>query len=420
MHLNFVFRTGANKRCVEQGINELLYGKSSFDYAISRGYDYDFNNDKKHLPYVGNGRLGIGISDDGHLPFHIKNSRSLDFYFPFFPLINVDTSAQNYDLKSASIVEFEKGLAHRLTCMTIDNKESISIKEKFYAHRLISSLFVQEFTIDNPSNQPQVIHLRRSGWQGEQNIEVETVFINSMTKYEYTFYSGLYAKFPSNDYLAFAIAAPIIPDFVEIRERSKINLVFYTFMNYTTVPSKNNLKSNLTKLKLDLKDAAIKTHSPIIKKAVYSNHKNAWIDLWRSGIGISLSKADDVLNGDVINATIYYILSQKTYFSKDLDVFNPATLSTLIKDNKLIDQRASCFDGHSTFQANSLWSKLETIEEINTVVNLWLMTLDKQGCHNLIASGAEGTLQALILSMVPLEFTKHHMEFNTHPKGNKF
>lgn len=409
-----IIHTGANKRCVEQGINEVFYSKSSFDYAIDRNYEYDFNQDKKHLPYVGNGRLGIGISEDGQQPFYIKNSRSLDLMFPFFPLINVDTLESDY--QRASTVEFESGVAHRLTCMTINNKQSFNIREKFYAHRLISSLFVQEFKINNPSSQPLVIRLKRNGWQGEQDINVETVYINSMTKYEYTFHSGLYAKYSSNDYLAFAVAAPLIPDFVDVKPRNTVNLVFYTFMNYTAVSSKNNLSSSLNKLKAELKEIAIKTHSPVTKKGIYTNHKNAWYDLWKSGIGLSLSKAENVLNGDAINATIYYILSQKTYFSQDLDVLKPTVFSDLSKENKLIESPASCYDGHSTFQASSLWSKLETVDDINSVVNLWLMTLEKQGCHNLIASGAEGTMQALILSMVPLQFTQHHIEFNTHPK----
>lgn len=380
---------------------------------MNRDYDYDFNNDKKQLPYVGNGRLGLAISEDGLQPFYIKSSRALDLMFPFHPLINVDTT--DSDHQRASAVEFEDGVAHRVTCLTVGAKQSYNVKEKIYAHRLIPSLFVQELQINNPSGQPLALRLKRNGWQGSQDVSVEPVVINSMIKYEYTLYSGLYAKYSSSEHLAFAVAAPIIPDFVEIKPRNTVNLVFYTFMNYTAVTG-SNLSPTLDKLKQELKNVAIKTHSPMIKKAIYTNHRDAWNHLWRSGIGLSLSKAENVLNGDAINATIYYILSQKSYFAQDLDVFNPTTLSQLSRENKLIEEPASCYDGHSTFQANSLWSSLESVEQINSVVNLWLMTLDKQGCHNLIASGAEGTMQALILSMVPLQFTQHHVEFNTHPK----
>lgn len=39
------------------------------------------------------------------------------------------------------------------------------------------------------------------------------------------------------------------------------------------------------------------------------DHKNAWQQSWSTGISISYSKAKDALNGDKINATMYYVLS---------------------------------------------------------------------------------------------------------------
>ena len=47
-----------------------------------------------------------------------------------------------------------------------------------------------------------------------------------------------------------------------------------------------------------------------------------------------------------------------------------------------------------------------------------MLTLEKRGCHNLLESGAGGTLQAFILSLCALKFTKDHLEFNTHPKDS--
>ena len=39
------------------------------------------------------------------------------------------------------------------------------------------------------------------------------------------------------------------------------------------------------------------------------DHITVWNKLWNTGFSISESKAKGALNGDVINATIYYILS---------------------------------------------------------------------------------------------------------------
>ena len=39
------------------------------------------------------------------------------------------------------------------------------------------------------------------------------------------------------------------------------------------------------------------------------DHVKVWNKLWNTGFSISNSKAEGALNGDIINATIYYVLS---------------------------------------------------------------------------------------------------------------
>lgn len=50
------------------------------------------------------------------------------------------------------------------------------------------------------------------------------------------------------------------------------------------------------------------------------------------------------------------------------------------------------------------------------VVKLWLLTLEKQGCHHLIKAGASGVLQAMVLSFGGFRFSNQHLELNIHPK----
>lgn len=50
---------------------------------------------------------------------------------------------------------------------------------------------------------------------------------------------------------------------------------------------------------------ALKKHPTKVRQ----DHVNAWQQLWSTGISISNSKAKDSLNGDKINATMYYVLS---------------------------------------------------------------------------------------------------------------
>ena len=39
-----------------------------------------------------------------------------------------------------------------------------------------------------------------------------------------------------------------------------------------------------------------------------------------------------------------------------------------------------------------------------------------QGCHNMLGAGADGVMQAMILSMGALKFSNQHLEFGMEPK----
>ncbi|KAG1683769.1 hypothetical protein GQR58_009770 [Nymphon striatum] len=134
--------------------------------------------------------------------------------------------------------------------------------------------------------------------------------------------------------------------------------------------------------------------------------------LWNSGFEISTSKAANTINGDKINATIYYTLSNSRAFLHE---------ETTSKEDKEIfmTQLAysdHCYGGYQTLQASTLWSSLQTLRDVNYIVSLWFLTLDKQGCHELIKAGADGVMQAMILSLGALSFSNNHLEFNMRPK----
>lgn len=66
--------------------------------------------------------------------------------------------------------------------------------------------------------------------------------------------------------------------------------------------------------------------------------------LWSSGFGISLSLASGTLNGDKINATMYYVLSQTPSPLSELDRPQAEKLEL----EKLLYFPDRCYDGHHT------------------------------------------------------------------------
>ena len=48
------------------------------------------------------------------------------------------------------------------------------------------------------------------------------------------------------------------------------------------------------------------------------------------------------------------------------------------------------------------------------ILNFTLSSL--QGCHQLVKAGADGVIQAMVLSFAGLAFKQQHLELNSHPK----
>lgn len=141
-------------------------------------------------------------------------------------------------------------------------------------------------------------------------------------------------------------------------------------------------------------------------------HIKVWNQLWESGFYISTSKAENALNGGKINATIYAVLSQVRAYEYE-ETITPQRKSEIARD---LTYAEGCFDSYHTLQAENLWKDMKNLDDVNNLVSSWLLTLEKQGCHNLIKAGASGVIQAMVLSFGGFRFSNQHLEFNIHPK----
>lgn len=103
-------------------------------------------------------------------------------------------------------------------------------------------------------------------------------------------------------------------------------------------------------------------------------HSNVWNNLWETGFQISTSLAENVINGDQINATIYAVLSQV----RSLEFETERTEQSRKEILKSLAYAEGCYDSYHTLQAGNLWKDMNSIVELNRVVNSWLLTLEKQ------------------------------------------
>lgn len=117
-------------------------------------------------------------------------------------------------------------------------------------------------------------------------------------------------------------------------------------------------------------------------------------------------------SSDTINMTLYYVLS-----------CSPAPLVDPFLNNEERDKMEltlnyadHCFSGHASMHAENLWpSKLSSISQVLQLWDRWKLTLQKRGCKVLVAAGAHGLMQGMMLSFGGLQFTENHLQFQADP-----
>lgn len=359
-----------------------------------------------YVPYVGNGLLGLALEHDSHL--NIKHGRTLSLPMFYHPLYIVD----DYDMKEFTVAEYKKGIVHRFQC----SNSGLHISSQYYAHRTIPSLFVQEIWVNNPTNTAKTLKLsvpRVSDWPTsvKQTIKLHQGVDNK----EYEVVTGMIPIPESEQVVAASVVCRKMSNTVQVEARDGLDILILTTVQYSKPISKAEYASQkdiIEKKAIEEMEKVIAlTGDRTAVKKLKENHTRVWQGLWFTGFYISDSKAEGIINGDRINATIYAILSQVRSYEHE-DNIKPSTKSDILRT---LTYSEGCYKGHSTLDAFNLWKPLNSLANLNTVASVWLLTLEKQGCHNLLKAGASGVNQAMILSFGSLHFSNQHLEYNIHP-----
>lgn len=362
-----------------------------------------------YVPYVGNGLVGLALDHDSHL--NIKYGRTLSLPVYYHPLYIID----DYEMKEFTVAEYKKGIVHRFQC----SSSGIHLQYQYYAHRTIPSLFIQEIWINNPTKSLKTLKMstpRVSDWP--TSVKQDIKLHQGVDAKEYEVVTGMIPLPDSDDVIAAAVVCRKLPNTVTVEARDGLDILIFTTVQYSR-PIKT---SEYAKQKDIVEKRAINEMEQVIAltgdrvavRKLRENHARVWQGLWFTGFYISDSKAEGVINGDRINATIYAILSQIRSLEHE-DHIKPETKSNILRSLTYSEHSEGCYEGHSTLDAFNLWKPLNTLENLNNVASVWLLTLEKQGCHNLLKAGASGVNQAMILSFGSLRFSNQHLEYNIHP-----
>ena len=157
-----------------------------------------------------------------------------------------------------------------------------------------------------------------------------------------------------------AIAYTSLHNTIEVHPNDHLSLTVHTFINYTDVfKHESEMQAAIPELKVSLRET-VKKLIDFSDTALQQYHEHAWEKIWSSGFSISHSHAPNVINGYQINATLYYMLSQRSMLLPNqsdqqsnsvLENFN-TELSSFIEmetiNRSLIYRPDRCYHGHST------------------------------------------------------------------------
>ena len=145
-----------------------------------------------------------------------------------------------------------------------------------------------------------------------------------------------------------------------------------------------------------------------------ASHARAWRSLWSAGFSVAPSVAEGALNGDEVNATLYLLMTH----ARTSAASHSSSQSSQSSQQPQPPLSDHCYAGAvPTLLAprGGLWPERRGARVTRAAVARWLLTLEQHGCRSLVASGAEGSVQAALLSLLALSLQERQLEARVQP-----
>jgi hypothetical protein len=380
------------------------------------------NHTSPHIAYVGNGHIGLSVSPNSELniksrrcplhPLPLPNTpRTLSVPVQYKPLVALSLEGEG-DEEAGQVTDYVKGTVTTVQCLAERGsiEEPVTVTSAVLAHRTVPGVLVQDIRVHNPTARAVQLAVERLGiaqWESAKSLT--RVIEHGDGGQKYSIVTGTVEA--GGRRLVVAVVSKKLSAGLEVKARMTQSLRLLTGVAYSGPVGPGEEAAARERAEREAIQA-VTAAAGITWQKLLDSHTGVWAGLWTSGFGISWSFAEGAINGDRINATMYYVLSQ-----------SPTPLhSGHTSEGQRSELRGflsyteGCYSGIRTLQATNLWTPLTSLTRVDTVVSYWLLNLEKNGCHNLIRAGADGVMQAMVLSLPGLKFSNHHLELNVHPR----
>jgi hypothetical protein len=299
------------------------------------------------IAYAGNGIFGVEIAQDAHLS--IKEGRALTLSLPFAPIVSVATNQENS--KEFTVVDYVNGLVIRHQCFNHH-----LVKYVYYAHRNHPSVFVQEIQIKNYRDQLVDLNLivpRIVGdWDSStsQNVKIQR---NSKI-IEHQVVTGSIPSPNSNKIRVVSIVYRNLPRVLTLRKRGNTNLNVLMTINYSKLVAKDafgETKEIVEKSAIDAMKKVLEEHHESSEDALLGfrrQHTKIWNTLWQTGFYISQSKAENALNGELVDIWRTFFIQRRLQVIKSTRHSTTFSLTTGRMNSRNRSRRNARIKSHMT------------------------------------------------------------------------
>ncbi|XP_029435187.1 uncharacterized protein KIAA2013 homolog [Rhinatrema bivittatum] len=328
----------------------------------------------------------------------------------FPPLLRIKPVTA-YAQAQATAVLFREGVVRTVRCIQAVQAQSprdcLSIREDFLCHRSRPHLYLQRIHISNPSQKVAAFEIF------SLTASVGTKFSTSLEKVDdrnFLLYSGRLSVLEGKIVLL-VIATKKLVSRVQVRPKSEFADTVLSVVYVSEAIESIKQEETFNKLRESAKKEMVEVMQMGIED-LFQEHQEMWSDLFISGVEMHKRMDSHTPSSETINLTLYYILS-----STPAPLLDPLIGS---EDQEKMEASLNyvdhCFSGHATMHAENLWPEnLSSISQILQLLELWKLTLQKRGCKALVAAGAHGLMQGMVLSFGGLQFTENHLQFQSDP-----
>lgn len=373
---------------------------------------YSSPQEQLDTPFVsGNGHILLDLdsnrlwvsasSQPGSAPVHQTE---------FSPRLGVHLEGKRLEAK-ARLLWFRKGSVLSVRCASTStpqtSRDCVTIREEFIAHRSRPNVYVQRIHINNPSERATSVEM------SSENPSFGSKFSSSVEKLEERdiILSSGQIPLEKNRMVLVVVVSRKLSSRIQVAAKSDYtdNIVSVVWTSEPIEASK--LEETFT----TLREGAKRELTEVLRLSVEElilDHQQAWMDLFISGVEMRRITDSNTPSSRTVNTTLYYILtaSPAPLLERRLSSEERARLESSL------NYAEYCFSGHATMHAENLWpERLSSAAQILQLVNLWTLTLQKRNCKVLVAAGAHGVMQGMVLSFGGLQFTETHLQFQADP-----